>query len=114
MNILADIQKRIPDRLFFRHLLPSLFYVSVAALGSALGQADWNDVAAARRAVTHLLKLGSADTASALILLVVAAAGVAAAIAVAASFVGALAAGDRRWWGPRQDAWPGSSQPGIR
>jgi hypothetical protein len=41
MNILADIQKRIPDRLFFRHLLPSLFYVSVAALGSALGQADW-------------------------------------------------------------------------
>jgi len=97
-----ELQQRIPDRWFFRRLLPAAVFVVVAVVGGGqLGQAHWSDLGLAReRVASTLVTSGGAGprTLSALILLAVAVVLCALAVPLAAVGVDALASGSWPWW----------------
>jgi hypothetical protein len=102
MDLLLELQKRLPDGWVLRRLLPAVLFVVVAVVGGGqLGWAHWSDVGLARRRIAEATRLGAGLTAggvAALILLAVASAGVALAVPFAAGAVGTLASGAWPWW----------------
>lgn len=97
-----EMQRRIPDRWFFRRLLPATVFVVLAGVcGGQLGQAHWSDVGLAREQVAAALRFGGPAASGAiasLVLLAVAVALLAFAVPLAAEGVGALASGAWPWW----------------
>jgi hypothetical protein len=97
-----DLQRRIPDRWFFRRLLPAAVFVVVAAVcGGQLGQAHWADLSLARERVAAALRFGGSAAPGAvasLVLVALAAAICAFAVPLAANGVDALASGAWPWW----------------
>ncbi|MEU2135251.1 hypothetical protein [Streptomyces sp. NPDC018352] len=101
LGLLAELQKRIPDRWFFRRLLPATLFVVVAAIcGGQLGQQRWSDVRLARKRIADALQSGSgaSETVALLILVALAAAGCALAVHLLAAAVAVLASGAWPWW----------------
>ncbi|WP_405797350.1 hypothetical protein [Streptomyces sp. NBC_01506] len=102
MELLVELQKRIPDGWFLRRLLPAALFVVVAIVGGGqLGQRHWNDLGLARESIADGLRLGgglSADGVASLVLVAVAITAAAFAVPFAASAVGALASGAWPWW----------------
>jgi len=96
-----ELQQRIPDRWFFRRLLPSAMFVVVAAVcGGRLGQAHWDDLGLAKACVTNAFRVGGTGSGalSSLVLLAIAVAVCALAVPVAAAGVDLLASGAWPWW----------------
>ena len=102
MGVFMELQRRIPDRWFFRRLLPAAVFVAVAVIcGGQLGQAHWADLALARDKVAAALRFSgpaASGTIASLILLAVAVAVLALAVPLAAAGIGALASGAWPWW----------------
>lgn len=97
-----EMQRRIPDRWFFRRLLPAAVFVVLAGVcGGQLGQAHWSDIGLARQQVAAALRFGgpaASNAIASLILLAVAVAVLAFAVPLAADGVDALASGAWPWW----------------
>lgn len=102
VSLLMDLQQRIPDKWFFRRLLPAVVFVIVAvACGGQLGQAHWADLSLARDRVAPALRVTGTtapDALASLVLVAVAVVLCALAVPVAAVGVGALANGAWPWW----------------
>ncbi|WP_406244903.1 hypothetical protein [Streptomyces anulatus] len=101
LGLLAELQKRIPDRWFFRRLLPATLFVLVAAIGGGqLGQHRWSDVRLARERIAGALQSGSgaSETVALLVLVALAAAGCALAVHLLAAAVAILTSGAWPWW----------------
>src|SRR5215472_14727560 len=96
------MQRRIPDRWFFRRLLPAAVYVVVAVVcGGQLGQSRWADLSLAKEKVAAALQLrGPAESSeiASLVLLAVAVAIFAFAVPLVAAGVDALTSGVWPWW----------------
>jgi hypothetical protein len=97
-----EMQRRIPDRWFFRRLLPATVFVALAVVcGGQLGQAHWFDIGLAREQVAVALRFSgpaASNSTASLVLLAVAVAVLAFAVPLAAAGVGALASGAWPWW----------------
>jgi hypothetical protein len=97
-----EMQRRIPDRWFFRRLLPATVFVALAVVcGGQLGQAHWSDIGRAREQVAAALLFSgpaASNATASLVLLAVAVAVLAFAVPLAADGVGALASGAWPWW----------------
>lgn len=102
MGLFSELQKRIPDRWFFRRLLPATLFVIVAIVGGGqLGQRHWHDTALARERIADTIRLGdgtSANAIASLVLLVIAIAGAALVVPFVANSVDLLASGGWPWW----------------
>jgi hypothetical protein len=102
VSFLADLQSRIPDRWFFRRLLPAAVYVVlVVVCGGQLGQGHWSDLALARARLAAGLRVSGSSAPQAvasLILFAVAIAICAFAVPVAATAIDALASSAWPWW----------------
>lgn len=102
MGLLADLERRIPDRWFFRRLLPAAMFVVIAVVcGGQLGQARWDDLGLARARIASTLTVSGSSApgaAASVVLLAVAVAVLAFAVPVAADGVDALASGIWPWW----------------
>jgi hypothetical protein len=100
--LLIEMQRRIPDRWFFRRLLPATVFVVLAGVcGGQLGQAHWSDIGLAREQVAAALRFsgpGVSNAIASLVLLAVAVAVLAFAVPLAADGVGTLASGAWPWW----------------
>lgn len=102
MELLVELQKRIPDGWFLRRLLPATLFVVVAIVGGGqLGHRHWNDLGLARESIAGGLRLSgglSADGVASLVLVTVAILAAAFAVPLAAGAIGALASGAWPWW----------------
>jgi hypothetical protein len=102
VDFLADLQSRIPDRWFFRRLLPAAVYVVLAVVcGGQLGWGHWADLALARARLAAGLRVDGSSApqvVASLILFAVAIAICAFAVPVAAAAIDALASGRWPWW----------------
>ncbi|MFE5840283.1 hypothetical protein ACFQ7N_01380 [Streptomyces niveus] len=102
MELLVELQKRIPDGWFLRRLLPATLFVMAAIVGGGqLGQRHWNDLGLARESIAGGLRLSgglSADGVASLVLVAVAILAAAFAVPLAAGAIGALASGAWPWW----------------
>ncbi|MEV0774444.1 hypothetical protein ACIBLA_33870 [Streptomyces sp. NPDC050433] len=102
MELLVELQKRIPDGWFLRRLLPAALFVVVAIVGGGqLGQRHWNDLGLAREGIAGALRLSgglSADGVASLVLVAVAIVAAAFAVPFAGGAIGALASGAWPWW----------------
>ena len=102
MDFLTALQSRIPDRWFFRRLLPAAVYVVlVVVCGGQLGQAHWADLALARARLAAGFRFNGSSAPQAvasLILFAVAIAILAFAVPIAATAIDALARGAWPWW----------------
>jgi len=102
VGLLAELQRRIPDRWFFRRLLPATVYVLAAVIcGAQLGQAHATDLGLARVRIATALTISQAaapGAAASVVLLAIAVAACAFAVPVAAAAVDVLASGAWPWW----------------
>ncbi|MET4927372.1 hypothetical protein P3L51_34280 [Streptomyces sp. PSRA5] len=102
MELLVELQKRIPDGWFLRRLLPAALFVVVALVGGGqLGQRHWNDLGLAREGIAGALRQSgglTADGVASLVLVAVAIVAAAFAVPFAGSAIGALASGAWPWW----------------
>jgi hypothetical protein len=110
VGLFTELQRRIPDKWFFRRLLPAAVYVVVAVIGCGqLGQEHWADVGLARSRAGTALQAGGGAAAGSLVLLAVAAVACALAVPLAAGGVDALVSGAWPWWlmplGSRVRTW---------
>ena len=102
VSFLADLQSRIPDRWYFRRLLPAAVYVVMVVIcGGQLGWSHWDDLSLARARLAAGLRVNGSSAPPAiasLILFAVAIAICAFAVPVAAAAVDALASGAWPWF----------------
>jgi hypothetical protein len=99
VSLLAELQSRIPDRWFFRRLLPATVYVLAAVIcGGQLGQAHATDLGLARERIATALKISQSGAAASLVLLAFAVAVCSFVVPVAAAGVDVLASGAWPWW----------------
>jgi hypothetical protein len=102
VSLFMELQRRIPDRWFFRRLLPAAVFVAIAVVCCGqLGQSHWADLALARDKVAAALRFSgpaAAGTIATLVLLAVAVAVLAFAVPLAATGIGALASSAWPWW----------------
>lgn len=102
MGLLAELQSRIPDRWFFRRLLPATVYVlAVVICGAQLGQAHATDLGLARERIATALRISQSAAPRAvasLVLLALAVAVCSFVVPVAAAGVDVLASGAWPWW----------------
>jgi hypothetical protein len=102
VGLFAELQKRIPDRWFFRRLLPATVFVVVAVVGGGqLGQSHWDDIGLARDRISDALRLGGGaapDAAASLTLLAIAVTVCTLTVPFAATAVDTLTSGAWPWW----------------
>ncbi len=102
MGLLLDLQRRIPDRWYFRRLIPASVFVAVAVVcGGRLGQAHWHDLRLAREQIAYYLGAGGGKpsaTAAALLVYAAFVAMTAFALPIAAQAIAVLVGGAWPWW----------------
>ena len=102
MGLLTEVQKRIPDRWFFRRLLPATVFVMIAVICCGrLGQSHWADLNLARNSLSSALRFSgpaASDTIASLVLLAVAVAVLAFTVPLVAGAISTLASGAWPWW----------------
>jgi hypothetical protein len=126
VGLLAELQRRIPDRWFFRRLLPATIYILAAVIcGGQLGQAHATDLGLARQRIATALKISQSaapGAAASVVLLAVAVAACSFAVPAAAAGVDILASGAWPWWlvplgdrllAARRGRWPDPKELGI-
>jgi hypothetical protein len=126
VGLLAELQRRIPDRWFFRRLLPATVYILIAVIcGGQLGQAHVTDLGLARMRIATALTISQSaapGAAASIVLLAIAVAACSFAVPVAAAGVDVLASGAWPWWlvplgdrvlAARQARWTDPKELGI-
>lgn len=101
MDLLLDLRKHIPDRWFYRRLLPAALFVVTAVVGDQLGQRHWDGIGRARAHLADALRPAGDVAAGSVALLVMFAAAVtvcALAAYLLSGLVTNVVSGEWPWW----------------